>query len=165
MELGEILRMHSLKYPCMKPVDGVKLIYQNEFGGGHMIKNADDSLRRLENEYAATLQRAGDLWEEIGGGFVRVQLSAMECHGLSVAELNRLFVESSRHRGERGRFLAKLDMLRAMCEEGVFAFSATELEEYLDSYIEAGCPAVSHSESYRTAYAPAYRVIRKELLD
>ena len=37
----------------MQIQDMVKLIYQNEFAGGHMIKNEKDSMKRLYEEYTA----------------------------------------------------------------------------------------------------------------
>lgn len=36
------------KYPQMKAQDIIKLIYQNEFGGGHMIDDPETSLKRLK---------------------------------------------------------------------------------------------------------------------
>ena len=36
-ELKAILITHAKRYPLMQPRDAVKLIYQNEFGGGHLI--------------------------------------------------------------------------------------------------------------------------------
>ena len=33
-ELDQILREHAMRYPKMQSTDAVKLIYQNEFGGG-----------------------------------------------------------------------------------------------------------------------------------
>ena len=36
-ELKQILQEHAKRYPLMQPRDVVKLIYQNEFGGGHLI--------------------------------------------------------------------------------------------------------------------------------
>ena len=43
-ELIKILRAHAEKYPLMRPQDAVKLVYQNEFGGGHLIVDYDWSL-------------------------------------------------------------------------------------------------------------------------
>ena len=40
-----------------------------------------------------------------------------------------------------------------------FRFSKEALQTYLAAYREAGCPMVSHSETYRRAYRPAYRVV------
>ena len=34
--LKNILKTHAGRYPETRPRDAVKLIYQNEFGGGHL---------------------------------------------------------------------------------------------------------------------------------
>jgi hypothetical protein len=49
-------------------------------------------------------------------------------------------------------------VLRACCRKGLFSFSCEALEEFLLRYRAQGCPAVSHSERYRSLYRPAYRV-------
>ena len=54
VELKDALLLHANMYPRMRPADAVKLVYQNEFGGGHMIKSPEAALIRLRNEYAAT---------------------------------------------------------------------------------------------------------------
>ena len=41
-----------------------------------------------------------------------------------------------------------------------FGFGTAELDEYLCKYEKAGFPPVSHSEAYRQAYKPSYRIIR-----
>lgn len=51
MNLDKILLKHYNLYPEMQIQDVVKLIYQNEFGGGHLIRNKSDSLKRLQEEY------------------------------------------------------------------------------------------------------------------
>ena len=38
------------------------------------------------------------------------------------------------------------------------------LAGYLAAYRDAGCPPASHSEAYRAAYHPAYRVGLRSLL-
>lgn len=163
--LREILLAHAKKYPLMEPQDGVKLIYQNEFGGGHLIANPDKSLERLQAELAGVSRDgAAPLAEDIGGGMVRVMLAALDGAGYSPEALNRDFVRSAhRRRGGMDAFRDKLDTLRALAAEGVFQFSAQALERYLSAYFAAGCPAVSHSQAYRAAYRPAYRVVERAL--
>jgi hypothetical protein len=68
------------------------------------------------------------------------------------------------HHGNPDSFLHKLSMLKELTADGKMPFSPKDLEAYLESYAAAGYPAVSHSETYRNAYHPAYRVIRKEFL-
>jgi hypothetical protein len=72
------------------------------------------------------------------------------------------FIRSANeHAGSLEKFLEKLDVLRCLAAQGHFAFDGEALEAYLASYREAGYPPVSHSETYRQAYHPAYRIIRK----
>ena len=51
-ELKAILIAHAKRYPLMQPQDAVKLIYQNEFGGGHLIRAEEACLNYLRREYA-----------------------------------------------------------------------------------------------------------------
>ena len=52
-ELKKILREHAKRYPRMQPTDAVKLIYQNEFGGGHLIRDEKACQDYLRREYAS----------------------------------------------------------------------------------------------------------------
>ena len=159
--LEQILRMHAEKYPLMEPTDGVKLIYQNVFGGGHLIRDPEACRRMLRQEYAATPQVPGAaLTEPIGNGMVRVMLRALEENGWEADRLCDIFIRSSRaHQGSREEFLEKLDLLRALTREGIFRFGTAELEAYLEAYRAAGYPMVSHSPRFREAYRPAYRIV------
>ena len=162
----KILLAHGEKYPHMRPEDGVKLLYQGEFGGGHLIRNQESCLRFLLQEYAATPQSPDlPLTEDIGGGFVRVQLAALDAHGYSVADLGQDFIRSaSTCHGDMAHFRKKLQLLEDLTEQGKLPFSRETLAVYLGEYLAAGCPMVSHSALYRALYHPAYRVVRKALL-
>ena len=49
-ELEIILKEHAERYPQMQPADAVKLLYQNAFGGGHLIQDAQACLNNLRRE-------------------------------------------------------------------------------------------------------------------
>ncbi|MBQ2727559.1 MAG: hypothetical protein IJF78_17820 [Clostridia bacterium] len=161
----EILRIHGEFYREMQPTDAVKLLYQAAFGPGHMITDPSAALERtcLELE-SVTCQPSlpGDgtpVFEEIGGGYVRLYLNP----GISPRLVTRLFAASANALSKNPvDFTGSLNLLRRLTGEGVFAFSSDELENYLTDYIRSGMPAVSHSEAYRKAYHPAYRVVRRE---
>lgn len=161
MDLHRILRLHASLYRDMEPADAVKLIYQNEFGGGHLIADEDVCLARLRAEYEATPQRRDlSLTEDLGNGVVRVMLGALDAAGYSPEQLGRDFIRgAAAHKGAMSSFREKLEVLRAVTREGCFSFTEPELEAYLASYLASGCPAVSHSPRYRQAYSPAYRVV------
>ena len=160
-ELKQILQEHAKRYPLMQPYDAVKLIYQNEFGGGHLIRDEQAVLNYLRREYESVEKdSAMPLYEDIGNGIVRVNLAAVKPEDLE--QLGKDFIRSAaEHTGTKERFLQKLDVLRQLTEAGHFGFGMIALGDYLLEYINSGCPMVSHSEQYRQNYAPAYRIIKK----
>ena len=160
-ELEQILREHAKRYPLMQPTDAVKLIYQNEFGGGHLIRDEQACLNYLRREYTSVAKDPTvPLYEDIGNGIIRVNLAAVKPEDLE--QLGRAFIDSAaKHKGTMDRFLNKLEVLRKLANEGVFNFDTNALNAYLSEYEAAGYPAVSHSPEYRQAYKPAYRIIRK----
>lgn len=164
--LEQVLLRHAKKYPLMEPTDGVKLIYQNVFGGGHLIKDPAACRRTLEHEYETLRQDpSAPLLEAIGNGMVRVMLNALDASGYSIQQLGSDFICSSRaHQGSLQEFLPKLDILRKVTATGAFSFTSEELEAYLETYRQAGYPMVSHSQQYRDAYRPAYRILQQKLL-
>lgn len=164
--MKSILLTHARNYPLMEPTDAVKLIYQNEFGGGHLIRDEEACLHYLRQEYHSVCQKQDmPLFEEIGNHVVRVNLAALDAHHVDVMDLGAAFIRSAaHHKGTPDSFRAKLAILTELTQEGYMPFSTAELEQYLDSYESAGFPAVSHSDAYRAAYHPAYRVADKNYL-
>lgn len=157
-ELNRVLTEHAKRYPLMRPCDGVKLIFQNEMGGGHLVDDPSTSLKRLRAEWFAALHDPfAPLTEDVGNGAVRVTLSAVREDELEI--LNDDFVRSARRTGDGAAFRQKLETLRALAGQGVFGFSPAELEDYLTGYLTADCSPASHSPEYRAAYRPAYRVV------
>ena len=158
-ELEQILREHAKRYPLMQPCDAVKLIYQNEVGGGHLIRVVQACLNYLRREYA-DLEKdpTAPMYEDIGNGIVRVNLAAVREEALE--QLGQDFIASAaKHKGTLDSFLNKLGVLHKLTTAGVFSFDLDALNAYLSEYKAAGYPAVSHSPEYRQAYNPAYRVI------
>ena len=178
--MREYLLEHMRRYPQMQVTDGVKLLYQSEFGGGHMIAGPARSLKWIEEEWKNMVRAeneadavdAGGLGknesvaadgqetpvEPIGNGMCRVYLSALD-EGLCPETLNQMFVQTAdRTVGNIADFEKKLEVLSECCRRGETPFSAEELDTYLKEYKAQGYPPVSHSERYRQLYHPAYRV-------
>ena len=162
--LSKILLSHAGRYPLMEPTDAVKLIYQNEFGGGHLIRDVDSCMNYLRREYESVIQSSdAPLSEDIGNGMFRIYLNALDRSGYTVDQLGADFIRSANSRsGSLDSFIAKLEVLCQLTREGRMPFSAEVLDAYLETYRQAGYPMVSHSNTYRNAYAPAYRIIFRE---
>jgi uridine kinase len=166
-----LLKQHDL-YPKMQIQDIIKLIYQNEFAGGHLIENEDDSLRKLQDECCSLEQLSTNgkipdhAFEDIGNHLCRFHLTALKHNNIRLKTINRFFTSTANSiYGNIQSFEEKLDVLRQCCKEGQLPYPLEELEAYLRSYKKKGYPPVSHSEIYRTAYSPAYRIVRSEYCD
>ncbi|MEN6340356.1 MAG: hypothetical protein ABFD03_09550 [Clostridiaceae bacterium] len=163
-EWVKTLLFHAARYPKMEPTDAVKLAYQSVFGGGHLVKDEASSLLRLCDERASVLAEnacaAVEPFEPIGFGRARMMLSSGALAGLPDTLLNRAFVLSSGEpSGNTALFREALAVLEEAVIGGVFSFSPDAFSVYLSGYRASGCPMASHSESYRLAYRPAYRVL------
>ena len=164
--LEDILLQHFAQYPKMEPQDAVKLIYQQEFGPEHMIKDAAKSLAALKMEIAQ-LQSSGakePLYESIGNGLCRLNLRPCRDRNIPAEDVNRLFVETAQGmEGDKRRFHQGLRALQKLAEEEETPFDAVELDLFLARYPDS-CPALHHSVTYRLAYAPAYRIVAQKKL-
>ena len=161
-DFEKILIYHFEKYPLMAPVDAVKLCYQSAFGCGHLVKNKDFALSMLKKELDETTATPdAQLFEPIGGGYIRLDLHKAKAVGIPEEKIAKIFMESA-NSGKRTEFEPKLEILKKLAEEGKTPFSKESLWEYLSGY---NGKMVSHSEEYRKAYSPAYRVVLEKLAE
>lgn len=159
---------HYKRYPEMEIQDMVKLIYQNEFGPGHMIQDQAASLMRLQQEWESGSKRGGSghqefpLFEPLGNGLCRLHLDGAG-QWFCPDTVNRFFVETAREvHGNREEFENKLTLFLTLCRDRVLPYGESEAAEYIRQYKTEGYPAVSHSSRYRETYHPSYRVVSEE---
>ena len=146
----------------MLPKDAVKLCYQSANGCGHLIKNEETALSMLKKEMEETLQNPdAQLFEDIGEGYVRLDLHKAKAKEITPEKICRIFIESA-NSGKKTELALKIELLKKLSEDGKTPFSKEELDEYLSSY---NGEMVSHSDEYRKNYLPAYRVVKKELAE
>ncbi len=164
--LEDVLLSHFALYPQMEPQDAVKLIYQQEFGPEHLIRDPEKSLAMLKAEIAQ-LQGGGTkepLYESIGSGLCRLNLRPCRDRGIPAEDVNRLFVETAQTtQGDEKRFRQGIRILQRLAEEDQTPFDALALDLFLARYPHQPA-AVHHSPRYREAYAPAYRVVAQKRL-
>ncbi|MBR5312397.1 MAG: hypothetical protein IKU40_05910 [Clostridia bacterium] len=166
VDFADVLLGHAKRYPRMTPQDAVKLIYQATFGVGHMLAEESIVRARIDEEMRTMLPADVPVTENIGGGFMRFHMNGTSIERMTdLADLvAALFLEAGTHStGTDEQFSARLDILRKLTADGAFSFGTDELEAYLADYLADGLRAVSHSETYRAAYHPAYRVVSRDL--
>lgn len=159
--IQQLIQTHLTKYPLMELTDGIKLLYQNGLGPGHMVTDEAGCLERLYEEWencqklnGGKQEACGELSpfiEPIGNGLVRIYLHGLKREELPI--LNAMFSQTAnRMQGSKKGFIQNLG-----CLSSYFPKAEAALEEY----IKQGCPPVSHSAAYRQAYHPSYRVVWK----
>ncbi len=163
--MREYILEHLERYPMMEIPDVVKLLYQSEFGGGHIIKDPESSLKRLERECREYAGERNPLkWERIGNYMGRLFLGGVTDH-LSLETVNRLFVNTAQKVNSSPEALEKkLAQLMQMSEQESIPFGYEELKTWLDGYRAKGYPLIHHSDVYRKLYHPSYRVISEDYL-
>jgi len=161
-DFTKIILEHVSKYPIFRPTDAVKLIYQSEYGIGHLVADPQMFADRLMNEFHSCKKNSDQpMIEDIGSGICRLHFGPAKAAGMKAEDINRLFTAAAAgHRGSKEGQEQKLRLLEKLCREGCAGFSPEELAAFLEKYRAEGCPALHHSDGYRAAYQPHYRVIK-----
>jgi hypothetical protein len=99
------------------------------------------------------------------GQLARVHLRAYAAAGHDIEALARAFVETAERRPpDRDKLERFCGCLGEFAETGKIAFDASRVRAYFAQVVEGSYPAVRHSEVFRAAYRPAYRVVQIDLL-
>ena len=150
-----IAKAHWERYPAMEPQDFCKLAYQSEFGPAHMIRSPDKVLLALIEERKASGTEPGAP-EPIGNGLCRFPITQALSTLWELPLIGRMFTWTmARTEGTEEGLSEKLNQLASLPVPG--------MGEYLERYRREGCPSVHHSETFRNAYDPHYRVLRMDL--
>lgn len=155
-EFERVLLAHRERYPLMEPQDYGKLAYQNHFGPEHMIWDKEEVLRRLREEWASiSPEQPGRGPEGIGSGMCRFYLNHEPEKDIAAEVLGELFCRTAKEYSTTAEGLEdKLSALEKLPVSGMHA--------WLEGYRGMGCPPVRHSETYRNAYHPHYRLLKNE---
>lgn len=157
--LASLLDQHVRSHPELELQDAIKFLYQSCMGPSHLGLEPQAALDWLEAEWAG-VEGAADAppTEPLGSGLCRLSLAACKGQGLEPSTLAALFLETAQtvtpNRQELENSLKLLYNL---------PFPRSEVDQALADYRQAGMPAVHHSDRYRRAYAPAYRVVEQDL--
>lgn len=166
MNLKQFFLEQYARYPLLQTQDLVKALYQSTFGCGHLIADPQRGLSWITQEAADCIPGENGVpavVEPLGDAFCRIHLQALPACGLTPGTLFRLFALSAeKPAGDMATFRAHLDELERLVLTGEIPLDAQEAQAFLDEYRRAGCPATHHSETFRRAYQPAYRVIRAD---
>lgn len=158
--MRKIITEEKKLHPHAQPQDYIKLLFQSEFGPGHLITNPDWARNRLYEEWQQVKNLPAQPPQDIGGGYVRLCIKGIDESRLE--EINTAFVTSANQKsGSDAGFMEKLELFMAMAQEGCFAFDGQTAEMAANEYLKEGIRPTSHTKIYHQHYTPAYRVVRK----
>ena len=154
-------------YPESTLQDLYKVFFQAEFGPEHIIADTASAGRYLASELMIP-DKSDIMYEPIGvdSAFFRVHLCAVQSGKISRNQLFDAFILGARK--------VETDEIAAWAEkwhkiESVIASMNLQLTDYeadratIDSLLNAGQYALHHSQQFRDAYDPHYRIVRKDL--
>ena len=154
------LTEHCQQYPYLQPEDIFKFLYQSTFGCEHMLSSLPQAIEWIRQEDMG--ERIDAEW--LDGGYARVHLGCLN-QGLSPKTLGTLFyLSAQKQKGEIHHLQQRLEVARELAGEGKLPFSEDVFNEALTRWEREGHPAVHHSEAFRAAYQPHYRVIAAEYI-
>ncbi|MEO8004820.1 MAG: hypothetical protein ABI771_07935 [Betaproteobacteria bacterium] len=167
--IGQLLSTHLVRYPAMQLDDIYKLLHQAALGPGHAVGNSAAARKRLDEEIAALGDAvSGETAREVispDGRLARAHLRAYLAGGGNANALFNAFVETANSYPASPEKLAKFcACLGDLAQAGSIPFERTQVEEYFVRIARDDYPAIHHSETFRHAYRPAYRVVAIDLL-
>jgi len=153
--------MQAALNPSMQPQDVLKMCYQAAFGAEHLMTDERSARAYLEREWEEVPGDSDEaLYERISNEVCRLNIRAWKGQGLPMEWLLNLFVHSCKPLpNAQNRFFAFLGSVDALCAADGLPFGTEEWKSAKESYLHEGVRPLHHSENYRAAEKPAYRVM------
>ena len=161
MEFAAYLKQALHLHPMMEAQDIVKHCYQAAFGGAHMLAHPEQTKAYFEQEFSAACAEDEALYEQISPFAARISLKVWKAKYLPSDWLWRIFaISAAMEQPGEGSFEEYLLAADTIARER----HIDGWDEYLRSYRAEGLHPVHHSEAYRAAEQPAYRVVSTRFL-
>jgi hypothetical protein len=168
MNVETLIREHLKRRPLAQTRDVYKLLYQGVFGVGHIVsEKAWDILVEEANKINLDEHKEDQLIEQVSpdGSMVRVNLRQYLNRGGGLRTLYEVMLESGRHVGDKDVFLRYWGEYRRLVFEGILPGIREEIAALDGEISKNGVKPMHHTEQYREAYYPAYRVVLRRKLD
>lgn len=163
--LGALLQAQAKKYPLMQIQDVYKLLYQSAFGNAHLLRDPESAQKYLSLELEEVEARDMPLLESISpdSSSVRVNLCAFRFRRLNKNLLFEAMLKSAgRTRGDLKLFRKRWRGFVNLVERRDLPFKPEAVKAFEKKYLSEP-HEMHHSEIYRKAYSPHYRVVRREV--
>lgn len=158
---------HYNNYPAATLQDLFKFLHQSEFGPGHFIANPDENFKYLQAEFKSISNMKKDkICDDLLNEFCRLHLQVLQQTTLSITTFQKFFEQSAKvNTGNLDAYWQKINLLADMCACGELPFDQTEVAAFKSRIINEPMKPFRHSDAFRLAYYPAYRVINKKFFN
>lgn len=163
MMLPSYASWHLSAHPAMTAQDLVKLVFQAHCGCGHLLGEEADVNASIENEERSLSPDAREpLTEPLGDLYCRLNLRRAMADGITSLWIARMMRLSSKPTDDLADRKSAFNEICGPLATAV-GFDADKLLATARRLMDDPSWLPGHSETYRAAYAPAYRVISREM--
>lgn len=157
------LEKDLLLHPLLQPCDAAKFCFQAVFGAEHLLADPSAARAWFFAEFEATPPVLRPLTQPLSDCYCRVDLAAWKANELSPEALFSLFLKTAQtpSKASLTDLEAMLHTVGQLARGNRFAFSEKSWDDFSAQYPRK---PVHHSEIYRNAYHPSYRVVNRALL-
>lgn len=160
------------RYPEARLLDIYKSSFQDFMGSEHLVADAASARGYLEQELATTDTANLQPWyyEPCGveGRYVRVSLKAVTDGRITADQLLDAFIRSANgpERPDVGQWAERWRQMMCVIDEMHLDLPHyDEDKRFIEQVLAEGKYAISHSPDYRDAYAPHYRIVRRDIFE
>ena len=168
-DLLKLITQHLSWYPLMEPRDVYKLLYQGALGSEHIISSPENFksylLSELDKLNADPVER---LLEPVRADMtlLRLNLRAWKARQIEPDQLITALLDTGEMPiGTQALLQATWVRFIELCEiRRINQFSTDTVYGFAAWLVEMAFPVVHHSDIYRRAYRPAYRLISSKFI-
>ena len=169
--IADMLEKQLKTYPKSRLIDVYKTCFQDFCGAEHAINDKERARQMLMSELSVvdTLPMMRWYYEPCGldSAFYRVSLRTVKDKVISAEKLLDCFMRSAQttHHGTAKQWRERWNsIVQAAAEKYGSAFPDFDRDRaFIDSMLNTGHKALSHSPEYRQAYLPHYRIVERHI--
>ena len=158
------------QYPQARLLDIYKSCFQDYMGAEHLVNDTASARGYLEQELTITNVEELQPWYfepcGIDGNYVRVSLRAVKEGFISAESLLDAFIASANggvHPPVESWVDQWHEMIATIDKMGLNLPNYEQDKQFIEDVLAQGKYAISHSPDYREAYAPHYRIVRRDI--
>lgn len=159
LTLKEALILESKIHPKAQIEDYFKLIYQSTFGPKHLLN--DNFLSIISEDISSPNKlESYDLYQDIGYGYIRLNLVEYINEGYDITKLYQLVISSLSYALDSD-FNNNLKIFKELISKEIKNISLKDFDNFYQKY-QSSPKLIRHSNIYKDIYKPHYLVIKYE---